>query len=101
MNPPTPTFESALAELESILRALEDGSTTLEESLTRYERGIGLLKQCYSQLRDAEQRITQLTGLDAEGKPLTQPFEHTASTESSEKKRPAPPRVKPKEGGLY
>jgi hypothetical protein len=34
-----------------------------------------LLKRCYSQLRQAEQRIMQLSGEDAEGKPLLQPFD--------------------------
>ena len=49
---PLPSFEKALAELEKILRDLEDGTTTLDEALARYERGVGLLKQCYGQLRD-------------------------------------------------
>ena len=40
-------FEQALAELEAILRELEDGTTNLEDSLARYERGVGLLRQCY------------------------------------------------------
>ena len=59
MNEPQP-FEKALVELEGILRALEDGSTTLEASLTQYERGIALLKNCYAQLQNAEQRIVAL-----------------------------------------
>ena len=83
---PTPTdepasFEDALAELEEVLRRLEDGSTGLEESLACYERGVGLLKRCYGQLREAEQRITLLTGTDEDGRPLVQPFEHVASAE--------------------
>ena len=84
------TFEDALSELERILRCLEDGTTSLEESLARYERGVGLLKRCYGQLRDAEQRITLLTGTDGEGRPVTQPFEHAASIDiarADEKRR--------------
>ena len=75
----SPSFEEALAELEQIVRALEDGTITLEESLARYERGVGLLRGCYAQLQAAEQRITLLAGLDPEGKPVLQPFDHVAS----------------------
>jgi exodeoxyribonuclease VII small subunit len=73
------SFEQSLANLESIVRDLEDGQLSLEDALGRYERGVALLKRCYTQLRDAEQRILVLTGVDAEGQPLTQPFEHTAT----------------------
>ena len=97
-----PTFETALAEVEQILRALEDGTTTLEESLARYERGVGLLNICYGHLRTAETRITQLAGVDSEGKPLTKPFEHTASDGVATEARTRPTRAKPKEdSGTY
>jgi hypothetical protein len=43
------------------------------------------LKGCYQQLRDAEQRIVKVSGVDAEGKPIFEPFVHTASVEN---KRP-------------
>jgi exodeoxyribonuclease VII small subunit len=75
------TFERALVELEQIVRELEDGQTGLEEALARYETGVGLLKRCYAQLREAEQKILLLTGLDAEGRPVLQPFEHQATAE--------------------
>ena len=58
------TFEQALEALEKIVRELEDGQTGLEESLQRYEMGVALLKRCYGQLCEAEQRILQLTGVD-------------------------------------
>jgi len=70
------TFEQALAELEKIVRELEDGKTGLEESLARYEKGVGLLRRCYGQLRQVEQRIVELMGQDADGQPLTRPFAH-------------------------
>src|SRR5215468_5211589 len=84
------TFEEALARLEEIVRQLEDGSAGLEESLARYEQGVGLLKRCYAQLRQAEQRIQLLAGLDADGKPILKPFDHTATTETENRdgKRP-------------
>lgn len=77
------SFEQALAELERILRELEDGTTTLEESLTRYEHGVGLIRQCYRQLRDAEQKVNLLAGLSSDGEPTLQSFDHVASIESA------------------
>jgi exodeoxyribonuclease VII small subunit len=76
-----PTFEQALAELERIVRDLEDGRTGLDEALRRYEQGVALLKRCYGQLRQAEQRINELIGTDAAGNPVTRPFEHTATVD--------------------
>jgi len=76
------TFEQALAELERIVGELEDGNTGLEESLARYERGVGLLKLCYGQLCEAEQRILTVTGVDEEGRPITHPFGHAATAEA-------------------
>lgn len=97
-----PTFESALVEVEQILRALEDGTTTLEESLARYERGVGLLKICYGHLRSAEARITQLAGVDSEGKPIMNPFEHTAADGMATEGRTRPTQPKPKgNSGMY
>lgn len=75
------TFEQALAELERIVHDLEEGETGLEESLARYERGIGLLKRCYGQLQRAEQQILLVSGTDGEGQPDLKPFEHTATVE--------------------
>ena len=81
-------FEQALAELEKIVRELEDGNTGLEESLARYEQGVGLLRRCYAQLRAAEQRILLLTGEDGDGRPITNLFDHAATLEAAEAKRP-------------
>jgi exodeoxyribonuclease VII small subunit len=78
------TFEQALAKLDQLVRDLEDGQLGLEDALGRYEMGVGLLKRCYTQLRDAEQRILLVTGTDAGGQPLTQPFEHAATAEQGQ-----------------
>jgi hypothetical protein len=43
---------------------------------------VRLLKRCYQQLSQAEQRILQLTGQDEEGKPVLQPFEHAATADA-------------------
>ena len=77
--PDCPSFEQALADLERIVRELEDGKIGLEDALARYEQGVTLLKRCYGQLRQVEQKIVELTGQDEQGNPLTRPFDHNAS----------------------
>ena len=83
------SFEQALVDLEKIVRELEDGQTGLVASLACYERGVGLLKRCYLQLRVAEQRIVELTGKDEAGNAVTRPFEHTSSMEAVRDGKPA------------
>jgi exodeoxyribonuclease VII small subunit len=72
-------FEDALIELERTVRDLEDGRLGLDDALARYERGVGLIKSCHAQLRQAEQRILLLTGMDDAGRPMLQPFQHEAT----------------------
>ncbi|MCR4412428.1 MAG: exodeoxyribonuclease VII small subunit [Thermoguttaceae bacterium] len=64
-------FEDALARLEAIVRDLEEGSLGLDDSLARYEEGVKLLRQCHEMLQRAERRIEMLTGVDADGNPVT------------------------------
>ncbi len=73
------SFEDSLLELERMVRELEDGRLGLEDALARYEQGVGLIKSCYQQLRQAEQRIQLLTGVDEEQRPILQPFKHEAT----------------------
>ncbi len=54
-------FESAAAELASIVKTMEEGDLTLEKSLELYERGIELSRYCHSRLEQAERRIEILT----------------------------------------
>ena len=74
------SFEEALAQLEEVVRELEDGQIGLEESLSRYELGVGLIKRCQAQLRQAEQRIQLLTGVDENGQPSLQLFQTGPAT---------------------
>ena len=80
---PSLSFEQALTELESILRELEDGTTSLEDALARYERGVGLLRHCHTQLRDAEQKVKLLAGFTEEGGVELRPFDHIASIDAA------------------
>ena len=50
-------FEAAIAELEAIVKKLEEGELPLEQSLTLYERGVQLSRFCHSRLEEAERRL--------------------------------------------
>lgn len=50
-------FEKAMKELEDIVRSLEKGELTLEESLKSYEKGIKMARLCQTILNEAEQKI--------------------------------------------
>ena len=51
------SYESALAELETIVQAMEAGELTLEQSLAQYKRGSELLQTCQKMLAQVEQDI--------------------------------------------
>ena len=60
MSKPIP-FEQSITELEEIVRQLEKGELTLDESLKQFEKGIGLARSCQDVLNQAEQKIEILT----------------------------------------
>ncbi len=60
IDPTIKDFEAAIAELESIVKKLEDGDLPLETSLQLYERGVQLSRFCHSSLEEAERRIEVL-----------------------------------------
>jgi exodeoxyribonuclease VII small subunit len=68
------SFEESLQQLEDIVSLLEGGQLGLSESLAQYEQGVKCLKFCYRQLERAERKIELLSGVDAEGRALSQPF---------------------------
>ncbi|ABC77663.1 exodeoxyribonuclease VII small subunit [Syntrophus aciditrophicus] len=53
-------FEEAMAKLEALVRKMETGDMTLEESLKAFEEGIRLSRLCASRLDDAERRVEML-----------------------------------------
>lgn len=68
------SFEAAMAELEQVVSRLEQGDVALEDSIKLYERGAELKKRCEAKLKDAEEKVSQIT-LGADGTPTgTQPF---------------------------
>lgn len=68
-------FEPSMERLEKIVRELEGGKLTLEESLVRFEEGVRLTRELRDFLESARQRVEALVGRDADGSPLLEPFE--------------------------
>lgn len=62
------SFEAAMAELEKVVGELERGSVPLEDSIKLYERGAALKARCETKLKEAEEKVAQIT-LDADGQP--------------------------------
>lgn len=70
---PPADFEQALDELERLVTQMEGGELSLEESLSSFERGIGLFRQCQQSLEQAELRVRLL--LDPDAPESAEPFE--------------------------
>ena len=64
--PPQPSYEEAREELIEVVRTLEAGGTTLEESLALWERGEALAKVCQEWLDGARKRLDEAIGPDAD-----------------------------------
>lgn len=68
------TFEQSLARIDEIVRHLENGDMSLDESLSLFEEGTGLIASCSKMLDAAEQKVVKLKkGADRE--PVELPFE--------------------------
>ncbi|HTF92866.1 MAG TPA: exodeoxyribonuclease VII small subunit [Verrucomicrobiae bacterium] len=73
-------FESALEDLERVVEQLETGALSLEDSLTAFEKGVGLVKFCNQKLNEVEKKIDFLVK-DKEGKLQLKAFEELPGQE--------------------
>ncbi len=62
------SFEDAIRELEQVVTQLDRGDVALEDSIKLYERGAALKARCEAKLKEAEEKVAQIT-LDANGEP--------------------------------
>lgn len=62
----TYSFEEAMTRLEAVVRALEEGKCSLDESMKLYEEGVALVRRCSAELREAKQKITVLSSEEIE-----------------------------------
>ena len=90
MSDKKPSFEKDLERLEEIVGALEEGGLPLDESLKRFEEGIGLVRRCEKALSEAEKRIEILVK-NAQGEVEAKPF----GEESGVANAPAAPQIPP------
>ena len=67
-------FEESMSRLETIVSQLERGDLPLEEALSLFEEGAGLMKQCSEALDKAEQKVRKLLP-GAGGAPVTEEME--------------------------
>ncbi|GGA07394.1 exodeoxyribonuclease VII small subunit [Dyella caseinilytica] len=70
---PAADFERSLDELEQLVARMEGGEMSLDESLSAFERGIGLYRHCQQALDQAELRVRLL--LDPDAPDTAEPFE--------------------------
>ncbi len=57
----TETYEARMEQLKKIIEKIEDGNTSLDESMKLYEQGAALVKQCERMLAEAEVKVTTLS----------------------------------------
>jgi exodeoxyribonuclease VII small subunit len=57
----TETYEQRIERLKQIIEKIEDGNTSLDESIRLYEQGSVLVRQCETMLSEAEVKITTLS----------------------------------------
>ena len=69
------SFEEAMAELDRIVRQIEEGRGELDQAITAYERGVALKRHCEAKLKEAEARIEKIT-INAEGGPTASAFDN-------------------------
>ena len=70
------SFETAAAELETIVQALEKGDLPLEEAVSLFEKGVRLSRLCSGKLDTAQEKVRRLL-VEQEGELLTLPFAET------------------------
>jgi exodeoxyribonuclease VII small subunit len=68
------TFETAMKQLEQIVKDLETGDMPLEKAIKKFEEGIQISKYCSGKLDESEKRITLLMR-DSDGEKVSEiPF---------------------------
>jgi len=80
------SFEKALAELENIVKKLEDGGLALTESLALFEKGVKLARYLREELQKAEKKVEILLK-DEKGETKKELFELSKEEESSDSKK--------------
>lgn len=75
MSKKSQTFEESMVRLEEIVKSLEGGEVSLEESIKLFEEGTKLAAKCDQLLKNAEQKVTVLLK-GPDGQPVEEEFVH-------------------------
>lgn len=78
--PDSLTFEAAMTRLEQLVRDLENGNLSLDQSIQSFEEGMRLVRQCAGELRRAEERVKRLT--EEAGRILVDDLDELGSAEN-------------------
>jgi exodeoxyribonuclease VII small subunit len=74
-KPEQPSFEASAERLAAIVKQLEGGELSLEDSLRLFEEGVRVAREAQQRLDAAEKRVDELLGTTASGELRTRPFE--------------------------
>ena len=69
-----PSFEQAMLRLDEIVKGLEKGDVSLQDSMALFEEGTGLIRRCSELLDNAEQQVVRLKK-GPDGAPEELPFD--------------------------
>ena len=69
------SFEASAERLTTIVKELESGELSLEQSLQLFEEGVRVARQAQARLDAAEKRVDELLGTNTNGELRTRPFE--------------------------
>ena len=86
MEEKTQSFEASFERLDGILKLLNEGKVSLDDSLKLFEEADSLISRCSTKLSSAEQKIETLIknrnnelSLDEVGSPVKEAFNHNSS----------------------
>ena len=77
-------FEKKLGRLEQIVQKMEKGDLGLEESLTLFEEGVKLSRECHGQLNVAQEKVKKLVAVDSEGNIVTEDFTNLSEVDAKD-----------------
>lgn len=83
-------FEDELSDLEAIVARIDSGELSLEESISAFERGVGLVRSLNRKLDDAEQKVEVLMR-NTQGDLKTTPYDAAVKVNDPQKKNDEPP----------
>jgi exodeoxyribonuclease VII small subunit len=75
-------FEDELKDLEGIVAQIDSGELSLEDSITAFERGVGLVRSLNQKLDEVERKV-ELLMRNAQGELKTTPYDATAAKAES------------------